>query len=470
MRIFDLLVAQTVYDKDALIRDLNSEKILDRLSSEKGYLLRIILKSMRAYHASNTIHSKIRGWIQDATFLYDKSVYHASAKLFRKARMKAMEMDDHHVLIEILKWESKLAKVMHQKGLDQELSRIIQHGSEVTDQLIKTQELHRLYNRLILTTFQSNQVRETEGRTKLQEIINSPVLQNEPLGFEALHFYLQIHSLCHQKSGNHEAAYPFQVRLVQHWEEHQVQMQASPTRYKQLLSNTIQLCINTKRMAEIPHLLAQMRRYPSKSVHDEIQVKQITLFDELLYYVYIGDLASLEKLTPEIESWLSQYKNLIGESRKIAFISNLALYYFLAGKPKKGLGRTRWIMDTYKGTQRLDIQYFARIMHLLLHFELGNFKLLEFLTRSAYRYLYGKGVLHHFEKAILKHFRKILELPPEEEKRAILNAMAQELTSLAEDPLVSKAPGVSAILIWVNSKCKGISIREQYVNQTNSKP
>lgn len=467
MRIFDLLAEQKTYDKQALKKEFAGEKILERLSSEKDYLFRTILKSMRAFHASKSVHAKIRGWMQDAIFLYNKSVYTASARLFRKARMKATEMEDHLALIEILRWESKLVKLTHKKKLEPELARIMEHGKLAARQLVHTQDLHQLYNQFILTVYQANQARAPELKMQLKAILDAQELTTEPTGFEGLHFYLQLHSLYHQLSGDYESAYGYQTRLIDHWQKHRIQAYASPTRYKQLLSNTVQLCLNTKRLAEIPELLSRIRKYPSESVHDEIQVKQITLFDELLYYLNVGDFDSLPKLVPEIESWLLQYGNVINESRKIAFQCNLAFYYFLTGELKRGLEWTHRIMDACKGTQRIDIQYFSRIMHLLLHFELGNLELLEYLTRSTYRYLYRKGALHEFEKAILTYVQQLLELPGPAEKRAIFEKMALELSTLAKDPVVSEAPGVAETLIWVNSKCKGITIREQFALQTH---
>ena len=468
LRIFDLLAAQTVYDKEALQKALVGEKILERLSSEKNYLFRVLLKSMRAFHAANSTRGKIRGWIQDAVFLYDKSVYPASAKLFKKARLKAIELEDDLILIEILAWESKLAKLIHKKDLGQELSRIIREGEFAANRLQRTQDLHRLYNRCILTVYLGNKARETKAKTTLQEITNASALQYEPRGFEARHLFFQIQSLNHQLTGDYEAAYQSQSRLVMLWENHEIQQKASPTRYKQVLSNTVQLCLNLKRLGDIPPLMAQVRKYPSESVHDEIQVEQITLFNELLYYLNVGDFESLQQLIPEIKTWLLHYGELISESRKIAFISNLALYFFLADRPKEALEWAHRTMDLGKSAQRMDIQYFARIMHLLLHFELGNYKLLEYLTRSTYRYLYRQGTLYNFERAILSHLRKLLALPPEEEKRANLSEMAHELSLMAEDPLVSEAPGVEEVLIWVHSKCNGIGIREQYLSQVET--
>lgn len=462
MRIFDLLDEQEVYDKNALEKELEGENILKRLSSEKDYLFRSILKSMRAYHASNSAHTKIRGLIQDAIFLFNKSSYAASARLFLKARRKAADLEDHLSLIEILRWESKLVKLANKKKLGPELIRIRGAGKAAATQLLKLQELHQLYNQFILTTYQSNKAREADLKAKLEEIIQSPALKEEPSGFEATHFYLQLHSLYNQLSGDYESAYHIQVRLINHWENHPLQVYESPTRYKQLLSNTIQLCLNTKRFSEIPELLTRIRKYPSESVHDEIQVKQITLFDELLYYLNVGEIESLQKLIPEIESWLLQFGSAINESRKIAFQCNIAFYYFLSGELKKGLDWTHRIMDACKGTQRRDIQYFSRIMHMLLHYELGNFELLEYLTRSTYRYLYRKGGLYQFEKTILTNFQKLLEFPSKEEETAIFDKMAVDLTKLASDSVVSEAPGVAETLIWVNSKCKGITIRAQY--------
>ena len=56
--------------------------------------------------------------------------------------------------------------------------------------------------------------------------------------------------------------------------------------------------------------------------------------------------------------------------------------------------------------ERKDLQSLARILNLIIHYELGNTVLLDSLLRSTYRYLNKENRLSEIEKKFINFFKE----------------------------------------------------------------
>ncbi len=95
----------------------------------------------------------------------------------------------------------------------------------------------------------------------------------------------------------------------------------------------------------------------------------------------------------------------------------------------------RWnnlILNDAKEDVVKEIYYFARVLNLLIHFELGNESLLSSLLLSTPKYLKKRRTVYATEKALFRLLGKLLNAPDKGERRALLSAFSGELTILAQ--------------------------------------
>jgi len=59
---------------------------------------------------------------------------------------------------------------------------------------------------------------------------------------------------------------------------------------------------------------------------------------------------------------------------------------------------------------RNDLQCYARVLHLMAHFELGNFELMESLTKSVYRFMAKKENLTRVEEEMFRFLRRTFNI------------------------------------------------------------
>src|SRR5690606_28661153 len=82
----------------------------------------------------------------------------------------------------------------------------------------------------------------------------------------------------------------------------------------------------------------------------------------------------------------------------------LASLYFVTGDYNTAIDYVQRIINESLDL-RSDLQCYARLMHLLAHYELGNFELMEPLTKSVYRFMAKMENLTVIEEEMFKFLR-----------------------------------------------------------------
>ena len=91
-------------------------------------------------------------------------------------------------------------------------------------------------------------------------------------------------------------------------------------------------------------------------------------------------------LVPYIEEKLEEYDLYLDRHRVLVFYYKIASLYFGSGDYETAIDYVHKIIN-WKVDLRNDLQCYARLLHMLAHYELGNFELMEHLTKSVYRFM-----------------------------------------------------------------------------------
>src|SRR5690606_11931358 len=86
IKLFDAIDAQEEYNEDALKKQFASETFIKHLPSEKNYLYKLILRSLRQYYSENTVGAQLADFIQSIEILYLKALYPECSKMVKKAK------------------------------------------------------------------------------------------------------------------------------------------------------------------------------------------------------------------------------------------------------------------------------------------------------------------------------------------------------------------------------------------------
>ena len=123
-----------------------------------------------------------------------------------------------------------------------------------------------------------------------------------------------------------------------------------------------------------------------------------------------------------------------------------------------------------KNNLRYDLQCYARLVHLMAHYELGNDMLMESLTKSVYRFMAKMKNLTVVEEAMFKFLRQSISLSRKQLKPE-LEKFLQTIKHLEKNRFQTSAFAYLDIISWVESKVydkpMGTIIHEKYLKKIN---
>jgi hypothetical protein len=93
-------------------------------------------------------------------------------------------------------------------------------------------------------------------------------------------------------------------------------------------------------------------------------------------------------------------------------------------------------------------------MHLLSHYELGNYELMEPLTKSVYRYMAKMKNLTVVEEEMFRFLRSSLKMSPAQLKPE-LEKFLQKIKHLEKNRFETRAFAYLDIISWLESKVYG---------------
>jgi len=97
------------------------------------------------------------------------------------------------------------------------------------------------------------------------------------------------------------------------------------------------------------------------------------------------------------------------------------------------------------------------MLHLIAHYEKGHYALLEYYTKSVYRFLLKHGDVNAVTQEVLKFLRKALYTPQKELRPAFID-LRNRLLEISDNPYERRSFVYLDIICWLESKITNKSI------------
>ncbi|HPG11035.1 MAG TPA: hypothetical protein PLU37_05850, partial [Chitinophagaceae bacterium] len=168
------------------------------------------------------------------------------------------------------------------------------------------------------------------------------------------------------------------------------------------------------------------------------------------------------KLVPNIEKELEGYRLFLDSHRIMVLNYKFAVLYFGSDDFNRCIDYLQNIIHDNTNL-RHDLQCYARLVHLLAHYELGNDMLMESLTKSVYRFMAKMKNLTAVEEAIFRFLRQSIKLSTRQLKPE-LEKFLNTIKHLENDRFQTRAFAYLDIISWVESKVSGTTM-ESVIHQ-----
>jgi hypothetical protein len=136
----------------------------------------------------------------------------------------------------------------------------------------------------------------------------------------------------------------------------------------------------------------------------------------------------------------------------------MASMYFSSGDNSRAIDYLNDIINYKAGNLREDIQCYARILHLIAHYELGHYNLLDYLVKSVYRFLAKMKELNIVQSEILRFLKRELYSDPQRLRNAFIK-LKDKLAPYETHPFERRSFLYLDIISWLESKIDGIPVQ-----------
>ncbi len=454
VKLFSAIDRQEAYDEETIRKQFSGQSFTANLHVAKGYLYKLVKKSLLNYHAGSSADAELKDSLRFIDILFEKGLYAECGKEIARAKALASKYEQQLASAELSAWEIELMKTAPGSGQTEKESE------RSYDELYSSLELHKNameYNHAISRIFFS---RKSKGLTRSKGDLGTEELlggNRKPGSFRAKYYYytcLLSHSFMRN---DYKKAAEHMKKQVQLLEDHPHQIEERPRAYSSSLGNLVLCLHNLRRFKEIPSLIAKLKALNTRSPLLNREIYYTSSLQELDLYIDTGYFEKAGQLVREIDA-----RQDARDMRAVKKWDETHLHYSMAyacfGAGNYALAKkyiNRIINDT-STIARSDLHCFARILNLLVHIELGDGDLLEYIVRSTYRYLYKRNKLFRFESSVLQFIRKQLPLVrTEKQLREAFVVLRKELSVIVKDPYEKTALTYFDFITWLDSKIEG---------------
>lgn len=462
LQLFDAIDKMADYDDAVLLKKLRFTK-KEQLANRKTHLYKQILASLRLLESNEHIDIQLHQQLDAARILYDKGLYLQSLKILEKTKETAKTNHQDSYMLQVLFLEKKIEGLHITRSLKDRARQL-------------TDETNELMKRLQLTSHLSNLALELYGW-----YINYGVARNEEDERNIHDFFRKnISSVQEQLMGFYPRLYLYQsycwyafirldylmyYRYTQKWVDlfrDEPQMIAIETgHYIKGLHNLISAHFDLRNYEKFEKTLQQFENFADSEIvrnneNNNIQVFVYLYTAKINKHFMQGSFDEGLLLVKEIVVKLRDFSLYLDSHRVLVFYYKIASLYFGTGDYDNTIKYLSKIIN-WKVDLRNDLQCYARLLHLIAHYELGNYNLLEYLIKSVYRFMAKMENLGLVEEEIFAFLRKsfyLSELKPEFEN------LLSRLKVIEANHLGNRAFAYLDIISWLESKINNVQVQE----------
>lgn len=460
LRLFDAIDQQETFDDEALREVVyEGEPIQSRKYSElKAYLYELILKSLQAYDEKTSVTYRLRNILQSIRVLYKRAMFDDCEDLIHKGYKLSEKYEQFSTKLQLLNWEKQIAYAKTDiPYLDRRLDGIQKAEANAISAIQNRIAYRDIFFRLLVSLRKDASLRHADQRDRLKQLLDSPLLTDfgAALSHQARILYYRIYAFYFYTIADFQQFFETGVKLVTLMESKPHFLKEDVSEYIAALSNLAVSCVLNQDYPMLEKYLEKIREVNPVTKDDQLKIHRQYYTLKFRWCIDTGNfeegLEALERHFREIE----HLDHRIFETDSFYF--QYFYIYFGTGNYDQALDYLNRWLNSPRSVQRQDLQSLARILNLIIHYEMGNTLLLESLLRSTYRFLNRQNRLHQFEEQVLQFFRQVNKLQNRKEIKAAFEKLKDSFESLEKEHVERAILQPFDLEAWLDSKIENAS-------------
>ena len=472
IQLFDALDAMKEYDEEVLMRKTTSIK-KQQLSNIKAHLYRQVLASLRLLD-NKSIDIQLHEQLDNARILYNKGLYLQSLKVLDKIKETAKANNQISLLVQVLFLEKKIESLHITRSMKDRASQLIIESNAVNEHLFRITKLSNLSLQLYSWYINNGHARNEKDEKELENYFQDYLSEDLDLSdgfYEKLYLY-QSYTWYAFLRQDFLLYYRYTQRWVDLFMQDPLMIEIETANYIKGVHNLLNASFTLRNYEKFELLLQEFEGFAGSDIVKQNDNNRIQVF----VYLYIakinqhfldGTFEEGLKLVPVITEKLKEFQLHLDRHRILVFYYKIASLYFGAADYDHTIDYLNKIIN-WKVDLRNDLQCYSRLLHLIAHYELGNYDLMEYLIKSVYRFMAKMENLSLVEEEMFRFLRKSFHLSPQELKPQFKNLL-EKLKLFEKNRFETRAFVYLDIISWLESKVQDKPvyqvIREKYLER-----
>ncbi|MDZ4796345.1 MAG: hypothetical protein SGI83_18900, partial [Bacteroidota bacterium] len=400
-----------------------------------------------------------------ARILYNKGLYLQSLKALERLKETTKAYHQLTFLQQALFFEKKIETLFITRSMQDRADKLSAESAAVSEQLVLVNQLSnlalQLYSWYIRNGLARNEKDINNIRTYFEKHFPTEAVKAKGF-YERLYLYQSYvwYAFIRQDFLQY---YRYSQKWVDIFSDYPGLLKVETASYIKGMHNLMGAHFNLMNQEKLAACIKQFelftkQKHLEENENDRILAYQYLYAARINLYFLQGTFTKGLRMVPFLEEMLKEYHLYLDTHRVLVFYYKIACLYFGSGNNEKAIDYLNRIINQ-KGDLRTDLQCYARLLHLIAHYELGNFDLLEYLIKSVYRYMAKMESLSKVEEEMFSFLRRSFSvgahaLKPEFEK------LLAKLKKYEGNSLESRAFVYLDVISWLESKISGVNVQD----------
>ena len=456
IQLFDALASMLEYDEAVLLKKLKGVT-KTQLANLKNHLYKQVLASLRLLKTSDNIDLQLSEHLDNARILYNKGLKIQALRVLEKAKELARANQKFNTLVQLLSLEKKIESLHITRSTTEKTQQIAVEAQEISRHIDRVTNLSNLalllYRWFVLHGHARNKEDEKELVTFFKSYLPEDIRAVNGF-YEKLYLY-QSYSWYAFIKQDFLMYYRYSQKWIDMFEEQPQMIEVETGHYVKGMHNMLNALFDLRNFERFEIILKQFEQFaktPIANRHDNFRTHTSIYINgaKINQHLMRGSFTDGLKLIPAIEKNLSEYALYVDTHRILVFNYKIAMLYFGAGLYEKAIDYLQRIINGPLDL-RIDLQCYARLLHMMAHYELGNYDIMDSLIKSVYRFMAKMKNLTVVEEEMFAFLKSSFNVSPEKIKPT-LKKFLQKIKHLEKNPFETRSFAYLDTISWVESK------------------
>jgi len=456
IQLFDAMDSIDEYDEKLLLKKLPFVT-KPQLANLKTHLYKQLLASLRLLKRAESIDLQLSEHLDDARLLYNKGLKLQSLKILEKAKEIAKSNHKFNFLAQVISLEKKIETLHITRSSPEKTEALAAEAMQISGHIDRVTRLSNLALLLYRWYIKNGHARNEEDGKDLKQYFKASLPDNTGAITEFYELLYLYQSYCWYAFIRQDFLqyYRYSQKWIDLFDADPDMISVETGHYIKGVHNLLNAHFDLRNFPEFKKTLQKFEAFaqtPAANQHDNFRIHTFIYITsaKLNWYLMLGLFKEGLALVPGIEEKLQEYAQYVDGHRILVFNYKIATMYFGSGDYSTSIDYLQKIING-DADLRIDLQCYARLLHLMAHYEMGNFTILESLMKSVYRFMARMKNLTVVEEEMFRFLRNSFkvsarQLKPEFEK------FLQNIKHLEKSRFETRSFAYMDVISWLESK------------------